>query len=106
MLPLLKLTNTGSMKKTTIIIALIATSLAPAFAQQDAEGTKDHPMFPNRMSNYLISESNNSFDAVEFNLAPGGSKLISKEGTKTLIRYDFNTGSGQSKPSALQILRN
>ncbi len=94
------------MKKIILIIALIATSLTTTFAQQDAEGTKDHPMFPNRMTNYLRSESTTNFDAVEFNLASGGSKIISKEGTKTLIRYDFNTESGQSKPSALQILRN
>jgi OOP family OmpA-OmpF porin len=106
MLPLLNQLTQGSMKKTTIITALLATSLTAAFSQQDAEGTKDHPMFPNRMSNYFISESNSNFDAVEFNLAAGGSKSISKEGTKTLVRYDFNAGSGQSKPSALQILRN
>ncbi len=94
------------MKKITLIIALIATSLTTTFAQQDAEGTKDHPMFPNKMTNYFRSESTTNFDAVDFNLAPGGSKMITKEGTKTLIRYDFNTESRQSKPSALQILRN
>ncbi len=76
------------------------------FAQQDVEGTKDHPMFPNRMTNYVRSESTTNFDAVDFNLADNGSKIISKEGTKTQIRYDFNTESGQSKPSPLQILRN
>lgn len=94
------------MKKITLTIALIAASLTTTFAQQDADGTKDHPMFPNRMTNYYISESKNNFDAVEFNLAAGGSKMITKEGTKTKIRYDFNFESGQSKPSALQILRN
>jgi OOP family OmpA-OmpF porin len=94
------------MKKIALIIALITASLATVYAQQDAEGTKDHPMFPNRMTNYVRSESTTNFDAVDFNLASGGSKMISKEGTKTLIRYDFNTESGQSKPSPLQILRN
>jgi OOP family OmpA-OmpF porin len=94
------------MKTISIAMAIMASSFTSAFAQQDADGTKDHPMFPNRMTNYFISESTGNFDAVDFNLAPGGSKIISKEGTKTLIRYDFNSGSGQSKPSALQILRN
>ena len=94
------------MKKIIFTTALIVSSLISTFAQQDAEGTKDHPMFPNRMTNYFISESKNNFDAVDFNTAPGGSKIITKEGTKTKIRYDFNTESGQSKPSALQILRN
>jgi len=94
------------MKKITLMIVLITTSLATTFAQQDIAGTKDHPMFPNRMTNYYISEFKNNFDAVDFNLASGGSKMITKEGTKTKIRYDFYSESGQSKPSALQILRN
>ncbi|MES2838212.1 MAG: OmpA family protein [Bacteroidota bacterium] len=94
------------MKKTILIIALLAISLTKTFAQQDTEGTKDHPMFPNRMTNYFISESQNNFDAVDFNLAAGGSKILTKEGTKTKIRYDFNADSGQPKPSVLQILRN
>ncbi len=94
------------MKKIIFTTALIVSSLTSTFAQQDAEGMKDHPMFPNRMTNYFISESQNNFDAVDFNTAPGGTKIITKEGTKTKIRYDFNTESGQPKPSALQILRN
>ena len=94
------------MKKIIFTTALIASSLTSIFAQQDAEGMKDHPMFPNRMTNYFISEFQNNFDAVDFNTAPGGTKIITKEGTKTKIRYDFNTESGQPKPSALQILRN
>ena len=94
------------MKKIIFTTALIVSSLTSTFAQQDAEGMKDHPMFQNRMTNYFISESQNNFDAVDFNTAPGGTKIITKEGTKTKIRYDFNTESGQPKPSALQILRN
>lgn len=94
------------MKKIIYITALIVSSFTSTTAQQDAEGMKDHPMFPNRMTNYFISESKNNFDAVDFNTAPGGTKTITKEGTKTSIRYDFNFESGQSKPSVLQILRN
>ena len=94
------------MKKIIFTLTMAVSMSASTFAQQDAEGTKDHPMFPNRMTNYFRSESTTNFDAVDFNLAAGGSKIISKEGTKTLIRYDFNAESGQSKPSPLQILRN
>jgi OOP family OmpA-OmpF porin len=94
------------MKKIILTLTIAASMSVSTFAQQDAEGTKDHPMFPNRMTNYVRSESTTNFDAVDFNLAEGGSKIISKEGTKTMIRYDFNAESGQSKPSALQILRN
>src|SRR5204863_6128231 len=67
---------------------------------------KEHPMFPNRMPNYLISECPSNFDAAEFWISPDASKTVTKEGTKTSIRYDFNAESGQQKPSVLQILRN
>ncbi len=73
---------------------------------QDAEGCKDHPMFPTRLPNYIISECKSNFDAAEFNLVAGGSNIVTKEGTKTVVRYDFNTESGKQKPSCLQILRN
>lgn len=94
------------MKKITLTLALIATSLTTIFAQQDADGCKDPQLFPNRMPNYFITECQNNFDAVEFNLAAGAEKVITKEGTKTKISYDFNFESGKQKPSALQILRN
>jgi OmpA-OmpF porin, OOP family len=94
------------MKKTIALLSLAVTMGSPLAAQQDAEGTKDPAMFPNRMTNYFISESKTNFDAVDFNLAAGGTKMINKEGTRTMVRYDFNGAAGQSKPSALQILRN
>ncbi len=73
---------------------------------QDTDGCKDHPMFPTRMTNYIISECQNNYDAADFNLAAGGSKMVNKEGTKTFIQYNFNGESGKQKPSVLQILRN
>ena len=73
---------------------------------QDMEGCKEHPLFPNRMPNYILSECPTNFDAVDFNVAAGGAQVITKEGTKTALRYDFNAESGQQKPSCLQILRN
>ncbi|HRI80689.1 MAG TPA: OmpA family protein, partial [Cyclobacteriaceae bacterium] len=76
------------------------------YSQEDAEGCKDHPMFPNRMSNFLISECKTNFDAVDFNVAAGGTKMVTREGTKTFVQYNFNAESGQPKPSVLQILRN
>jgi outer membrane protein OmpA-like peptidoglycan-associated protein len=94
------------MKKIIFTLTTMVLMFISAFAQQDVAGTKDSPMFPGRMANYFRSESTTNFDAVSFNLAAGGSKMINKEGTKSYIRYDFNTESGQSKPSVLQILRN
>ena len=94
------------MRKTFVALTIMVAITTSLFAQQDLEGAKDSPMFPNRITNYFISESTKNFDAVDFNLAAGGAKLISKEGTKNKIRYDFYSESGQSKPSILQILRN
>ncbi len=94
------------MKKQSQVFTSLFLFVATLAFSQDAEGCKEHPMFPNRMSNYLLTECANNFDAVEFYLAAGGSKTITKEGTKTTLRYDFNPESGQQKPSTLQILRN
>src|SRR5437870_2034228 len=94
------------MKKLIAVFALLILLSGVTIAQQDVEGTKEHPMFPSHMPNYYRSESITNYDAVNFNLSAGGENLVSKEGTKTTIRYDFNTESGQSKPSVLQILRN
>src|SRR5205823_1210278 len=94
------------MKKITFILIMTVLMSISIFAQQDVGGTKDSPMFPDRMTNYYRSESSTNFDAVDFNLEAGGSKTITKEGTKSFVRYDFNNESGQSKPSCLQILRN
>src|SRR5258706_15995058 len=74
--------------------------------QQDMEGSKDHPMFPNRMANYTITDYANNFDAVDFSLAEGSSKVATKEGTKTYINYSFDHTTEKQMPSVLQILRN
>lgn len=73
---------------------------------QELEGAKDPELFPKRMPNYLLTEQSKNYDALDFNLAEGGSKVVNKEGNKVTTRYDFNGESGQQKPSALQILRN
>jgi OOP family OmpA-OmpF porin len=89
-----------------LIILLLLVLLANIAFCQDADGCKDHPMFPNRMANFVISECTNNFDAVEFWVSADASKTVTKEGNKTFIRYDFNDESGKQKPSTLQILRN
>ena len=94
------------MKKSLLILSLVIATQSLYAQGQDAEGSKDHPMFPNRMPNYLINEYSNNFDAVEFNLATNGSKMVTKEGTKTAINYGFDNDSGKPMPSVLQILRN
>jgi OmpA-OmpF porin, OOP family len=92
-------------QKITLPVLLLVLTSKMAFSQ-DADGCKEHPMFPDRISNYVISECTNNFNATEFWISPDASKTVTKEGTTTSIRYDFNAESGQQKPSALQILRN
>jgi OOP family OmpA-OmpF porin len=89
-----------------LIVPVLVILLNNIAICQDADGCKDHPMFPNRMSNFVISECTNNYDAVEFWINPDASKTVTKEGNKTFIRYDFNTESGKPNPSTLQILRN
>jgi outer membrane protein OmpA-like peptidoglycan-associated protein len=93
------------MKKIIPFFFLI-TVFCSAFSQQDSDGCKDSPMFPTRMLNYFISECASNFDEANFNLAAGGEKTVRKEGTKTMVHYQFNPESNQTKPSTLQILRN
>ena len=94
------------MKKQILLLGFLFLLLSNQSFSQDAEGCKEHPMFPSRMSNYFLTECKHNFDAVEFNLAAEGLKTISNEGTVSVLRYDFNAESGQQKPSVLQIQRN
>ena len=94
------------MKKLISAFTLTILFAGAVFAQQDADGTKDNPMFPTRMLNYFITEATENYNAVDFNMAKEGSKIESKEGTTNMVRYDFNVESTQSRPSVLQILRN
>jgi OOP family OmpA-OmpF porin len=94
------------MKSSILFCFILIASSHYLFAQQDAEGCADSPMFPNRMPNYFISECTSNFDEMDFNLNSDGTKMQHKEGTKIMVRYDFNAESGQQKPSVLQILKN
>ena len=82
-----------------LIILFVSASLG--FAQEDAEGCKDHPMF-SRMKNFVISYCESNFDAVEFTISDSDTKTI--EGQKTII--DYNLIEGSPIPSYLQIRRN
>ena len=93
------------MKKSILCFLITACVSASAFAQQDYEDCKDSPMFPKRLTNYFISECTKNFNEAEFVLSENGN-TIRKEGTMTMIRYDFNEEANKQQPSTLQILRN
>jgi len=91
--------------KTLLALTLAITfSASTAFAQQDADGCKDHPLLT-RLSNFFIQECQQNFNAVDFQTGAGGKKE-SVEGNVTTITYVFNEESQAKKPSPLQIVRN
>ena len=93
------------MTKTLLALTLAVTfSASTAFAQQDADGCKDHPLLT-RLSNFSIGECQQNFNAVDFQTG-GGDKKENVEGNVTTIQYVFNGESQAKKPSPLQIVRN
>lgn len=72
---------------------------------QDVAGCTDPSLFLDRVTNYAITKCTNNFDAVEFNLAPLREKMITQEGAKTSIRYEFISTTGKKKSSYFKILR-
>jgi outer membrane protein OmpA-like peptidoglycan-associated protein len=90
--------------KLWIALTTLLSTVAPAFAQADKAGCKDHPLFPTRMPGYVIRDCRaEEFGFYEF-LTRKPPKLR-VEGKVTFITYglaDRNT----PQPSALQVVRN
>jgi len=76
-----------------------------AFAQQDAKGCKDHPLFT-RMQNFYIRDCKvKEFDYFDFEeLKDGKWSKIRVEGRKYEIAYYLK--SGANKPGEVEIVRN
>jgi outer membrane protein OmpA-like peptidoglycan-associated protein len=90
------------MRRLVIAAVLLAASALPAFAQEDAEGAKDHPLIA-RMAGYHISNADvQEFAAYEFSLPDGAVKKV--EGRYWQIGYWLNDGA--KNPGALAIARN
>ncbi|HEU4471445.1 MAG TPA: OmpA family protein [Flavisolibacter sp.] len=95
------------MKKLLFFLLCFSFS-AGVYAQSDASGCSDHPLFT-RMKGFYIAECKTEFGEEEFmgagyKLIGGNGKITKVEGNKTRIVYKL--GDGQSKPSSLQIRRN
>jgi outer membrane protein OmpA-like peptidoglycan-associated protein len=75
-----------------------------AFAQQDAKGCKDHPLF-SRMEGYRIVRcQEKEFDAVDF-IDPATKQKVTIEGRKSQTEYSINKPF-QGKYSRVQVSRN
>src|SRR5215213_4226755 len=73
-----------------------------AFAQEDAPGCKDNPMF-NRMPNTIIGDCSSNYDEMEISMSADLKET--KEGTKTSIQYTY-TLEEATAPSFFQIVKN
>jgi OmpA-OmpF porin, OOP family len=90
------------MKKIIITLAVLVSGITSGFAQ-DAEGCKDHPLF-SRMPGYYISECTGNYNKLDFYTRNGEDTIV--EGELSYAWYVFNTESGLTEPSYLQIVRN
>jgi OmpA-OmpF porin, OOP family len=91
------------MNKLIFSIALMLISITTGFAQEDAEGCKDHPLL-SRMPGYYISECTQNFNELDFYNSKG--EDVKLEGNLTYSWYVFNLESGKTEPSYLQIIKN
>jgi outer membrane protein OmpA-like peptidoglycan-associated protein len=88
--------------RTAIAALLLSLASAPSvFAQEDAEGCKDHPLFT-RMPNTLITGcEDQEFSVYEFATEPESRKV---EGHYWRLDFEFKEGTKAAGP--LQITRN
>lgn len=90
-------------------VALCLLCAAPALAEDDAEGCKDHPLFTRMPSMHIYQCESLQFDLRKFPVGQMGKgeeilKSVEVEGPLFWVQYALNDGA--TPPSGLQILRN
>jgi OOP family OmpA-OmpF porin len=89
------------MRRLAFTVMLLALA-APAFAQEDEPGSKDHPMVP-RIAQYLIHDyESTDFDKVNFPMPDDKEQVV--EGKHWRIGYAIKDGARHQSP--LAIIRN
>ena len=91
------------MKKLFLALFAILSTAFISFAQDDAEGCKDHQLFT-RLEYFFISDCSENYNEIE--IRTGQNKTEMKEGNLTQIYYRFNFDSGQKEKSPLQVIKN
>ena len=89
--------------KLFLFFLLSMTAITNGFAQEDAEGCKDHPLLT-RMPGYYISECTHNYNQLDFYDSKG--QEVKVEGNLTYAWYVFNLESGKTEPSYFQIIKN
>jgi OOP family OmpA-OmpF porin len=95
-------------KSAISLLLLSSLSAGLAFAETDAKGCKDHPLF-NRISGFTIFECKKSYDQliIKADNDPKSEKSLKPEGDLTKISYIFKKSADTpSPPSDLQVMRN
>ncbi len=88
--------------KMMICVLFALFFMNPSFAQEDAKGCKDHPLFT-RMDHFFIARCEElKFDQGDFRDEKG--KTIKVEGK--VYKIDYNMKKGFTPPSPLQVKRN
>jgi OOP family OmpA-OmpF porin len=91
--------------RTACLVALLALAAPGALAQDDARGSKDHPLLTRYPGSHIVEYVKN-YNAEEFatGTRAGQPERKSVEGDATVITYFHN--DAEKQPSALQVIRN
>jgi OOP family OmpA-OmpF porin len=89
-----------------LIFGVVLLVPMAAFAESDADGCKDHPLFT-RIKNYYIVQCEKKYDQANIMIDedPDSPKNLKPEGDRTFIKYQYEDSAGTA-PSYLQIRRN
>jgi OOP family OmpA-OmpF porin len=90
------------MRKLLFSLVLLLAGVAPLFAQEDAEGSKDPLLFTRMPGFYIYNYQELQFDKYDFQVSPD--KIQTIEGHYININYYLKDNI--QAPSGLQIIRN
>lgn len=91
------------MKKILLALFIVLSAAFISFAQEDAEGCKDHNLLT-RLTNFYLVSCEENFNELELRL--DNNKTEMKEGNLFSLDYAFNYDAGEKPKSPLQIIKN
>ncbi len=94
------------MKSLLIGLALLVAYASPTTAQ-DAEGCTDHPLFPKRITGYIITECQvKEFDEARMTVPAGPNGARDRKLEGKVYTYTFAPAEGATSASEVQVRRN
>lgn len=96
-------------RNSAITALFLCIALSLAHAQQDVEGSKDHPLFTRMPKFHIYQYEEKEYDEAQFAVEVKGKQSVFKhlpvEGKKYVIGYALDEGT-RPAPGRLQVLRN